>query len=119
MFCNSTGLPSDLEATALKPAAFATPSTSESAKLVHSSSELQFARSLKPIHNRHRQVQNDQIRAELLGFADCIAAVLCFKNPPIGILVKDIAEACPHEWVVVGNEDTLHMGQVSSALFVF
>src|SRR5438552_18040972 len=62
-------------------------------------------RSLKPIHNRHGDVQNDNIGATLQCLFNRFLSVAGFcADGPAGASLQKIANAKPHYFVIIGDE---------------
>src|SRR5437870_229280 len=62
-------------------------------------------RSLKPIHNRHGDVQNDNIGATLQCLFNRFLSVAGFcADGPAGASLQKIANSKPHYFVIIGDE---------------
>ena len=63
----------------------------------------------KPIHSRHRQVEQDEARAEPSGLDDRLLAVGRVADDVEAVLLQQGRESLPRQGMVVRNQDALHI----------
>src|SRR5437660_1993030 len=72
---------------------------------------------VQPVHSGHQEVEDNQVRLELLGLGNGIPAIgRLAADFPVRILFEQIAEYLPHVRIVVGDEDAGGHGHQSQKI---
>ncbi len=71
------------------------------------------ARHLDPAHQRHLNVQHSHVRLVLLDQRAGFLPVACFGDDlDVRVLHQELPDACPHNDVVVGEQNTNHFREL-------
>jgi hypothetical protein len=63
---------------------------------------------LQAVHTRHEEIEDDQIRAELLGFLYRFASIHSFSaNLPPGVLAKKRRKALPDQRAIIDDKNAV------------
>lgn len=68
----------------------------------------------QPVHARHRQVEQDQLRAEPTGLDDSLLAVGRLPDDVEAVLLQERGEGLTRERVIVGDQDAFHTTLIGS-----
>ena len=67
----------------------------------------------KAIHERHGEIEHDEVGLKLSGLGDRVEAIRSFGANDPSRKLKHSPQAFPHHRIIVGKEDTLHISQIS------
>jgi len=68
----------------------------------------------QPVHAGHRQVEQNELRAEPAGLDDRLRAIGRLPDDIEAVLPQEGCKSLAREWVIVGDQDALHTGLIGS-----
>ena len=73
----------------------------------------ELPRRLKPVHDRHREVEHDQVGPQLLRFLDCLHSVFGFPAYHVSGLFEQSSKGMPDQRAVIDDKYAVHIRQIS------